>query len=117
MPLTESKIGFPFVGEFYEVSTNNDQLPPSQQVQTRTSVLTIECDIQENGTRSSANLTKAGYAVFFPMDVFADSIEMKVKNGMWFEGTMYNINVIGQVIAVYPSTLDCATAYIEEKRV
>ena len=116
MPLTESKIGFPFVGEFYEVSTN-DQLAPSQQEQIRTSVLTVQCDIQENGTRSSANLTNAGYAVFFPMDIFVDSIEMKVKNGMWFEGNMYNINVIGQVIAVYPSTLGYATAYIEEKRV
>ena len=116
MPLTESKIGFPFVGEFYEVSVN-DQLPPTQQTQTRTSVMIVECDIQEGGTRSSANLTKAGYAVFFPMDVLIDSTEMKVKNGMWFEGTMYGNNVSGQVIAVYPSTLGSATAYIEEKRV
>jgi len=115
MPLTESKDGFPFVGEFYRVSVN-DQVSPTQQVEVRTSVLICQCDIQENGTRSSANLTKSGYAVYFPMDIFSDSIEIKVENGMWFEGSMYGQTLVGQVIGVYPSTLGYATAYIEEKR-
>lgn len=115
MALTESKEGFPFVGVFYEVTTN-DQLAPSEQVEIKTAVLTVECDIQENGTRSSSNLTKAGYAVYFPMDIFSDSVEIKVRNGMWFEGTMYGQDLTGQVIGVYPSQLGFATAYIEEKR-
>jgi hypothetical protein len=115
MPLTDSKDGFPFVGEFYRVVSDNTN--PLIAVESRVSVLVTECDIQENGTRSSQTLTKAGYAIYFPMDIFADTFEMKVENGMWFEGSMYGSTIIGKVIAIYPSTLGFVTAYIEEKTV
>lgn len=106
---TDSIEEYPFNGLFYTLTLSVGK--PSTQTQTKTTVLSTVCDIQENGMKSTV-ATKAGYAVYFPLSGSAGAYTGLVDNGLFFEcSSYYGKQINGKVIGVYGSELGGAVAY------
>lgn len=101
---------YPFSGLFYTLTLSVGK--PSAQTQTKTTILSTVCDIQENGIKSSV-ATKAGYAVYFPLSGSVGAYTGLIENGLFFECSSYYGKAInGKIIGVYGSELGGAVAYI-----
>jgi len=101
---------YPFTGLFYTLTITGSK--PSEQTQTKTTVLSTVCDIQENGIKSSVE-TKAGYAAYFPLIGSVGAYTGLIENGLFFECSSYYGKAInGKVIGVYGSELGGAVAYL-----
>lgn len=87
---------YPFSGEFHEYGIDTS-LPPLEQVEGDILVLSTKCDIQETNTTDSSGATISNYSVFFKFD---KSVPFPIKNGCKFIGSMYGIDVIGEVIGI-----------------
>lgn len=83
-------------------------------------ILETICDIQETNKQFSSGVITSGYTIFFPTptrekeDGSAEEyINDKLKPGIRFRATMYNLAVEGMVTGVYPTQMHGCTAYIK----
>lgn len=101
---------FPYDGSIYYTGID-ENLPPDEQVETDIVVLDTKCDIQEVNRSNSGGFINATFAIFFPFD---KSKPFEVKRGMFFKGTMYGMEVRGEIIGVFPTQLSNCTIYIKD---
>lgn len=94
---------YPFDGKFYYMAIDETK-PPSEWVEEEIVVFETKCDIQESSkTKSSSNgFISASYNVYFPFDKIEG---ININKGLLFKGSMYNMEVKGEVIGIYPSQL------------
>lgn len=104
---------YPFEGIFYTFGVDESK-PLNEQVEEKIIVLSTKCDIQEsNKSDSSGNIT-ASFNIYLPFDLKSG---ISIKRGMTFSGSMYGLEVNGEVIGVFPTQLAGCVCYIKDKDV
>lgn len=93
---------YPFEGDFYDNKVN-ENLPLDKQEEIEVLVLHTRCDIQES--------KKTDVYVYFPFD---KEKGIDVKRGMSFKGSMYGMNVNGNVLGVFPTQMGGCVCYITD---
>ena len=105
-------VEYPFDGEFFvkEVDTS---LPPSEWEENERIVLSTKCDMQESAKSKSAasGFISASFNIYFP---FNKAEGINITKGMFFRGSMYNMQVEGEVIGVFPTQLGGCAVYIKD---
>lgn len=106
-------VEFPFQGAFYR-SFIDESLPLEEQVEEKTLLFETKCDIQQTTTNDSGGFVDPSFAIYFPIDISQDLL---VKRGDFFEGSMYGMQVNGEVIGIYASQLGGCTVYLKDRDV
>lgn len=101
---------YPFFGKFVTFGID-DSKPLNEQVEEEIVVLETECDIQESSKTDNKGMITASFNVYFPFDKTKD---FAVRRGMTFIGSMYGMEVNGNVIGVIPTQMG-AVAYLADK--
>ena len=104
---------YPFDGEFFEMVIDNS-LPLLERKPVKKVLLTTKCDIQEAQKSESKGATNAKYNVYFP---FNKDEGVSIRRGVSFKGSMYGIEVEGNVIGVFPTQLGGCSCYIGDSGV
>ena len=106
---------YAFDGEFYTKDID-ETLPPSEWSEDDRCVLRTKCDIQESAKSKSmaSGFASASYNIYFP---FNKDKGIDIKKGMYFRGTMYNMEVEGEVIGIFPTQLGGCAVYIKDLEV
>lgn len=105
-------VEYPFEGEFYKKEIDKT-LPPSEWVEEEVVVFTTKCDIQESAKQKSAasGFSSVSFNIYFPFDTNSG---IEIKKGMFFRGSMYNMEVEGEVIGLFPTQLGGCAVYIKD---
>lgn len=103
---------YPFEGEFYKKEIDKT-LPPSEWVEKEVVILSTKCDIQESAKQKSAasGFASVSFNIYFPFD---KDCGIEIKKGMFFRGSMYNMEVEGEVIGLFPTQLGGCAVYIKD---
>lgn len=101
---------YPFTGSFYTYGVDESK-PLDEQVEEEILILETPCDIQEAAKSDSGGFINASFNIFFPFD---KKVGISVKRGMTFKGSIYGMNVIGEVIGIFPNQLGGCSVYIKD---
>lgn len=101
---------YPYYGEFYRVYYD-DSGDLKDQGDKEELVLATECDILESARSTAHGFSSATFAIYFPID---KSKKINLKRGHSFRGSIYGMEVKGEVTGVFPSQLGGCVAYIKE---
>lgn len=101
---------YPFEGSFYKYVIDTTK-PLIEQKEEEVLVLTTKCDIQEAQKSISGGNITASFNVYFPFD---KKVGINIKRGMTFKGSIYGMEVNGEVIGVFPTQLGGCVCYIKD---
>lgn len=101
---------YPFFGKFYTYGIDESK-PLDQQVEEEILLLETRCDIQEASKNNSSGFVNASFNIYFPFDI---STEINLKRGVSFYGTMYGMEVNGEVIGLFPTQMGGCVCYIKD---
>lgn len=102
---------YPFTGEFYRTIIDDDaSLLEQESSENEQIILNTKCDIQNVSQSRGSTLISASFVVFFPFNE-----EISIKRGDMFRGSMYNMDVNGKVVGVFPTQLKGCVVYIDDK--
>lgn len=101
---------YPFTGSFFRYEID-ESLPADERVDIEILVLETPCDIQEAAKSDSGGFINVSFNIFFPFD---KKVGISVKRGMTFKGSIYGMNVIGEVIGIFPNQLGGCSVYIKD---
>ena len=101
---------YPFDGAFYTFGVD-ESLPLDEQEEMEILVYETKCDIQES-LRTNTGPVRETFGVYFPFD---ENDEFPVRDGLFFRGYMYGIEVSGIVRGVFPTQMGGALAYITDR--
>ena len=99
----------PFTGEFYD-SVIDETLPLDEQVETKKTICTVSCDIQQDGHAQHGTSLASVYKVYVPFDTDGN---IPVERGNLFSGAQYGRTISGKVVGVFASQLGGWIAYVE----
>lgn len=113
---------YAYQGQFYrkdnEISSDGNLL--LDDTETETVILQTPCDIQETNKLFNSGVVTMGYTIYFPMPTSKDEqgnqteyVPDGLKPGIRFRARMYDMDVDGMVIGVYPTQMHGCTAYIK----
>lgn len=99
---------YPFEGEFYTYEKDGSSwgADPVEKV-----VLSTECDIQESQKSDAYGNITASFNIYFPFD---KEVGIEIKRGMLFRGSMYGLEVKGEVIGLFPTQMGGCACYIKD---
>lgn len=99
---------YPFEGEFYTYEKDDSSwgAEPVEKV-----ILSTECDIQESQKSDAYGNITASFNIYFPFDKDAG---IEIKRGMLFRGSMYGLEVKGEVIGLFPTQMGVCACYIKD---
>ena len=100
---------YPFDGEFYTKSVNED-LPPIEQKEEEVIKLSCKCDITESSHTRTNGYINSTHSVFVPFD---KDVPINVNSGDLFRAWQYGVYISGKVVGVFPSQLGGFVCYIQ----
>lgn len=101
---------YPFHGSIYRYGVDESK-PLDEQVEEEMLVLDTMCDIQSaQKSDASGNIT-AYFNIYAPLD---KEKGIAVKRGDKFKGSIYGLEVNGEVISVEPSQLGGVVFYVKD---
>ena len=104
---------YPFHGTFYH--TGIDMTKPYDEREEEEIIdLETACDIIEASAATKAEFIDATFTVFLPFDKEAG---ISIKRGLSFRGSIYGMDVNGQVLGVFPSQLSGCVVHIKDYNV
>lgn len=113
MYLSRNKIQkFPFKGAFYKYDVDDSKSPLKQGEEEEILVLEVDCDIQESSKTDVSNTVVASFNVYFPFD---KSVGIPITRGMTFKGSLYGLEIDGEVIGIFPTQLGYCSVYLRDK--
>ena len=104
---------YPFEGDFYTYGVDESK-PLDEQVEEEILVLHTKCDIQESQKSDSSGNIVSSFNVYWPFDTEKGT---SIKRGMIFKGSMYNLEVNGRVIGLFPTQLGGCACYVKDRDV
>lgn len=104
---------YPFDGAFYKYGIDESK-PLDQQIEEPILVLSTKCDIQESQKSDASGNITASFNIYFPFD---KEVGIPITRGMTFKGSIYGLEVNGEVIGVFPTQLGGCVCYIKDKDV
>lgn len=101
---------YPYDGYFYR-----KELLDSPNLEDRKEVEKVlwsgKCDIQENSRAYVSGFSTSTFAIFFSIDKVTP---IPIKRGDSFKGSIYGLEVNGEVTGVFPSQIGGCLAYVKE---
>lgn len=101
---------YPFDGAFYTYGVD-DSKPLDEQVEEEILVLSTKCDIQESQKSDAYGNITASFNVYFP---FNKDEGISLKRGMKFKGSIYGLDINGEVIGVFPTQMGGCVCSIKD---
>lgn len=109
---------YPYEGMFYRredaIPDDGDLLAESSKPDTV--ILETICDVQKTDQLFNSGVISMGYTVYFPMPTSSDGMESLpegLKPGIRFKATMFDMEVDGMVMGVYPTQMHGCQVYIK----
>lgn len=103
-------IEYPYDGVFYTTEVDKT-LPLDERVETEIVVYETKCDIQES-LRTNTGPIRETFGIYFPFD---EAAEFPIRDGLFFRGNMFGIEVSGIVRGVFPTQMGGALVYITDR--
>ena len=111
---------FPYEGRFYKLEVSDSpNLEDRKEVET--TIWEGKCDIQESSRTYVQGFSGATFAIYFPLKKIlsaengrSEFEKVHIKRGDSFVGSIYGLEVKGEVVGVFPSQLGGCMAYIKE---
>lgn len=111
---------YPYDGRFYKLEVlDSPNLEDRKEVET--TIWEGKCDIQENSRAYVQGFTSVTFAIYFPLkEIWSvengrrEFEKIIIKRGDSFIGSIYGLEVKGEVVGVFPSQLGGCMAYIKE---
>lgn len=104
---------YPFEGSFYTYGVDESK-PLDEQVEEEILVLRTKCDIQEAQKTDNAGNIITSFNIYFPFDPCAG---IDITRGMTFRGSLYGLDVNGEVIGLFPTQLGGCVCFIRDRDV
>lgn len=108
----EPLVEYPFKGSFYKIGIDYTK-PPSQQVEEEILVLETDCDIQEAQKSDTSGNVVSTFNVYFPFD---KNGEVGIQKGMIFRGSLYGVDVEGEIIGLFPTQMGGCAVYLKDRK-
>lgn len=102
---------YPFEGVFYRRHIDMTK-PVKERVVEEEILLETVCDIQEATTSDNVGINNAIFNVYFPFDLEVGIVD--IRRGDAFRGSMYGVEVNGEIDGLFPSQLGGCKVHIKD---